>query len=305
MGSELARTYEVDGQEITLSPGSITRYVLGNGVRDVSDPEMAKAIMTCAARKLNPFAGDVHILPHYDSKSGTTKLSVCPSIDLYQRRAMDHPRYRGMKDGVTVIAGGVVHKKEGCAVYKELGEQLVGGWACVYVDGYEHPVCVEVAFSEYDQGRALWKTKPATMINKVAKSQALRKAFPDEFGGLYEPSEMGMDAPQKAEQLADAAQQEVQAEIVEKKPAEDPRKSLWAEVGQLKEAALSMGTKEGAILSWMAANITDASGSPKPTNEYTAQEVGRLRDFLQQNVADHAQLEAEYETDLADNDIEF
>lgn len=193
MANELSRTYEVDGQEIKLNPSSVMRYLLA-GQQNVPEPEMAKVIMTCAARKLNPFAGDVHILPHNDN--GVTKLTVQPSLDFFMRRAMANPRFKGIDDGVTVIEkNGKLTKKRGCAVYPELGEKLVGGWAMIYVEGYVEPVRVEVSLAEYDQHRALWKTKPGTMINKVAKSQCARKAFPEEFQGLYTPEEMGSDVP--------------------------------------------------------------------------------------------------------------
>ena len=43
---------------------------------------------------------------------------------------------------------------------------------------------------EYDKGQANWKTKPCTMIEKVAVSQALRAAFPRDYAGLYTPEEV-------------------------------------------------------------------------------------------------------------------
>lgn len=191
----LAVTYEADGQEINLNPAYIMKYVLG-GQGSITEPEMAKTIMTCAARKLNPLSGDVHILPFNDKKTGLTKLNICPSIDFYQSRAMEHPKYRGIQDGIVVIANGVLAKKIGCAVYEELGERLIGGWAAVYVEGFEKPVCTEVSLKEYSTHKSLWNSKPATMINKVAKAQALRKAFPAMFQGLYEQSELGVDDQQ-------------------------------------------------------------------------------------------------------------
>lgn len=197
MANELSRTYEVDGQEIKLSPASVMRYLLA-GQQNVPEPEMAKVIMTCAARKLNPFAGDVNILPHYDRETNTTKLTVAPSKDFYLRRAMANPRFRGIEDGIVVVANGVMAKKRGCAVYKELNEVLVGGWAMVYVDGFEKPVFCEVSLEEYNQRRALWRSKPGVMINKVAVSQTLRKAFPDEFTGTYAPEEIGEDEAKAA-----------------------------------------------------------------------------------------------------------
>lgn len=55
---------------------------------------------------------------------------------------------------------------------------------------------VEVAYSEYVQMTSsneithFWKTKPDTMLKKVAESQALRKAF--NLSGLYSPEELGL-----------------------------------------------------------------------------------------------------------------
>lgn len=149
MANELQQVYEADGRTITLNPQIITNYILNGGNNPVLPSEMAKTIMTCAARKLDPFAGDVHILPHWDKDTGTTKLSVSPSIDFYQRRAMTHPRYAGIRDGVVVMANGVLVKKNGCAVYPELNEVLIGGWAEVFVQGFEKSVYVEVSLSEY------------------------------------------------------------------------------------------------------------------------------------------------------------
>lgn len=48
----------------------------------------------------------------------------------------------------------------------------------------------EVALEEYSSGQANWKVKPATMIEKVAVSQCLRDAFPNDYEGLYSEDEM-------------------------------------------------------------------------------------------------------------------
>lgn len=59
---------------------------------------------------------------------------------------------------------------------------------------------MEVPFDEY-AGRKKdgslnrqWSAKPATMIRKVALVQALREAFPQTFGGMYDADEVGMDS---------------------------------------------------------------------------------------------------------------
>ena len=53
------------------------------------------------------------------------------------------------------------------------------------------PVKAVVGIDEYGTGKSMWKTKPATMIRKVALVQALREAYPGEFAGLYDAAEMG------------------------------------------------------------------------------------------------------------------
>jgi hypothetical protein len=59
----------------------------------------------------------------------------------------------------------------------------------VYRKDMQFPFTVEVDLSEYSTGQALWKSKPKTMLIKVAESQALRKAF--SISGIYSPEEMG------------------------------------------------------------------------------------------------------------------
>lgn len=206
MANELSRTYTAsDGQELTLSPSIVARYILGN-VSDVPEEEYAKVIMTCAARGLNPLAGDVAVQPHWDKNRRCNVLSLIMTKDYFQRRAEANPRYAGKEYGIVVLnAVGKPVRRDGCGIYYDIGEKLVAGWCRVHVKGREVPEYAEATLSEYDTGRSLWASKPATMIAKVAKSQALREAFPNEFQGLYEPEEMGMDIDKDGEPIVEAA----------------------------------------------------------------------------------------------------
>lgn len=196
----LAVRYEADGTDIELNPAVVVGYMIdpkdaydkgGNPI--ISNRELARVIMTCKARRLNPFTGDVVVQPR-KNRDGSVACSLVVTKNFFERRASANPMYKGKRAGITVLnKDGVPVKRPGCALYTDLGEKLIGGWCEVFVDGRE-PEYAEVAFSEYNQGFALWKTKPATMIRKVAVSQALREAFPADFGNLYEPEEMGMDA---------------------------------------------------------------------------------------------------------------
>lgn len=67
--------------------------------------------------------------------------------------------------------------------------QLVGAWARAERAG-KLPVVVWVDFSGYVQQTPLWSKIPNTMIEKCARVAALRKAYPEAFGGLYIAEEM-------------------------------------------------------------------------------------------------------------------
>ena len=88
------------------------------------------------------------------------------------------------------MRGNDVYQKEGCCLYPN--ESLLGGWCRVHYmrNGKERSAYKEVALAEYDKGQANWKTKPSTMINKVAISQCVREAFPKDYEGLYSEEEM-------------------------------------------------------------------------------------------------------------------
>jgi hypothetical protein len=62
-------------------------------------------------------------------------------------------------------------------------------YAEVYRKDMDNPFYVEVDIAEYSTGQALWKSKPRTMLQKVAESQALRRAF--SISGVYGEEEMG------------------------------------------------------------------------------------------------------------------
>jgi len=58
------------------------------------------------------------------------------------------------------------------------------------VDGVVGEYTATVFFSEYTTGNNLWKSKPHTMIAKVAEVHALRSAFPEEMSQTYVEEEM-------------------------------------------------------------------------------------------------------------------
>lgn len=184
-----AITYTAGGQEITLNAGIIKRYLVSGDADKVTDQEVLLFAKLCQYQGLNPFLREAYLV-----KYGSAPAQAITSKAALEKRAARCKDYRGFEAGIIIRRpDGTIEQRPG-TFYAE-DEQLVGGWAKVYVDGYVVPVEAAATLREYSTGKALWASKPATMIRKVAKVCALREAFPDELQGMYAAEELD-DAPE-------------------------------------------------------------------------------------------------------------
>lgn len=182
----LSVSYEVMGTRVELDLNFVKRYLVRGQSDRVTDQEIVFFMNTCKMQKLNPLAsGEVYCI-----KFGSDPAQMVIGKDAYLRRAFSNPDYLYKEDGITVLRGEQIVQKEGCCLYP--GEKLIGGWCKVYFmrNGKERTAYKEVSLDEYNKGQANWKTKPATMIDKVAISQCVRDAFPKDYEGLYSEDEM-------------------------------------------------------------------------------------------------------------------
>lgn len=190
--------YKCGDEIVKLSP-SIIRNFLVNGNGDVTDQEVAMFLNLCRFQHLNPFLREAYLI-----KFGTQPATIVTGKDAITKRAMRNPKYAGQQAGVVIFhaESGDLEYRTGSLVMKD--EQLVGGWAKVFVKGYDVPIEVSVAYQEYvgttknGEVNSQWSKKPATMIRKVALVQALREAFPEDLGGLYASEEMNIEFDETA-----------------------------------------------------------------------------------------------------------
>ena len=183
----LSVVYEVSGQKVSLDMAFVKKYLVRGKSEYVTDQEIVFYMNTCKAQRLNPLVqGEVYLIKY--SKEEPAQMVVGKMA--YLNRAFCNPDYICKEDGITVTRGTEYVQKEGCCLYP--GENLIGAWCRVHVlrSGKERTVYKEVSLAEYNKGMANWKSKPATMLNKVAVSQALREAFPKDYEGLYAEEEM-------------------------------------------------------------------------------------------------------------------
>lgn len=181
---------ELKEQGLTLE--EIKKYICPKA----TDQEAYMFLQLCKAQNLNPFLREAYLI-----KYGDEKATMVTGKETFTKRADRLSQYDGFKAGVIVQSGEAINYREGSFVIK--GEILLGGWAEVFRKDKSHSFRNEVSMTEYARKKRdgtlmqNWQANggmPATMIRKVAIVQALREAFPDEFGGMYSPEEMPIDS---------------------------------------------------------------------------------------------------------------
>ena len=94
--------------------------------------------------------------------------------------------YRTIADRTSEYAGGPA------PVFVEEDGRLVAATVSVYrmVQGQRCEYAATAYMAEYSAGGGMWKKMPHVMLAKVAEAQALRRAFPASYAGIYTQEEM-------------------------------------------------------------------------------------------------------------------
>jgi phage recombination protein Bet len=180
----------VEKAQPCLSIEIIKKYVCPKA----TDQEAYMFMQLCNLQGLNPFLREAYLI-----KYGDEAATIITGKDTFTKRADKLPQYDGFKAGIIVVDNSKqCQYREGS--FLAPGETLLGGWAEVFRKDRAHSFRNEVSLEEYARKKkdgslmSNWKSMPATMIRKVPLVQSLREAFPDEFGGMYSPEEMPIDA---------------------------------------------------------------------------------------------------------------
>lgn len=233
------------GDEITLSPQIVRDYLVsGNG--DVTNQEVRMFLELCKFRRLNPFLKEAYLIKY----GNNGPASIVVGKDVFQKRAAANEQYDGLESGIYVLnEDGEVTQRTGA--FKLPGEDLVGAWARAFRKDWGHPVDVSVSLDEY-MGRKRdgsptrqWSRMPGTMLVKVAEAQALRKAFPEDFSGLYESAEIDVsdEPPSRNVTPEDEGQDEPPQDYLAKRKSEciaklnEYERKGWIDIEQLRAGA--------------------------------------------------------------------
>lgn len=223
---ELAVVYDIDGEQIRLTPSIVQQYIVGESGK-ITLPEFKFFTELCKVRKLNPFLKEAYCI-----KFGNKPAQIVVGKDAVLKRAVLNPAFDGIESGVIVqnIQTGELTERAGTFYLRE-SEKLVGGWAKVYRKDWTHPTYCSVAFDEVAQKKSdgylnqNWATKGGTMVEKVAKVRALRETFVEDLGGMYEADEVPLPISQPSFRDVEISEPEIisqeEPEIVSQPEPED------------------------------------------------------------------------------------
>ena len=184
----------------------IRRTVIPNGA---TDDEVALFLEQCLRSGLNPLLKECFCVPrrqnagNRDRPQWVTRHEFQPSETGMLARAERFPDFKGIQASAVYAEDEImVDQGKGEVVHRfnpaKRKGSLVGAWARVVRDG-KLPVLVWLDFAGYVQQTPLWAKIPTTMIEKCARVAALRKGYPEAFGGLYVREEMPADEFEPAE----------------------------------------------------------------------------------------------------------
>lgn len=206
-------------------------YQTGIG-EDVSKAEMASFLHECQRRKLDPFTRQIYLIGRFDKRAGRTVYRSQTSIDgfrLIARRSADTSGIDyAYEDTIWFDKDGGRHEVWLSA------EPPAAAKVVVVRNGNRHDAVARlgayVPTNREGKPTGLWQNMPDTMIAKCAEALALRKAFPEDLGGLYTAEEMGQADNQTV--TATIVQDAPKATVSRPAPAERP-----APVGEADEDA--------------------------------------------------------------------
>lgn len=234
---------------------------------------------------LDPFARQIYMIgrKEWDSKNQreTYKYTIQAGIDGLRVIAERTGRYEGRTPVSWCGADGVWRD-----VWLDKNTPPTAARVGVYKQGFREPTVSVAIFEEYAARKkdgdliALWKSKPAHMISKVAEALALKAAFPQDLSGIYTPEEMDQDEPKGEPGVGEAGESIKTADDAAQIKKYQPTSEQMITTAQKSEIAgrirdLGLGKEDGLAI------YEEAAGREVPmTTLLTAAEAEKVLDAL-------------------------
>lgn len=173
--------------ELMLPEGEAIAVLQSSLYPGASEASVRLVLGYCKASGLDPFQKPVHLVPIWDSKSGSMRDVVMPGIGLYRTQAARSGAYAGVTEpefgpDITEKLGGVdIVYPSWCRV--TVKRRLTDGTVAEFTarEFWKENYAIKGGKDKSIAPNAMWTKRPYGQLAKVAEAQALRKAFP-EFG---------------------------------------------------------------------------------------------------------------------------
>jgi phage recombination protein Bet len=219
------------------------------GLNDLTNDEMSLFAMVALRMRLDPFAKQIYAI----KRKGKVTFQV--GIDGFRSRAEETGQYRGSDEptyGEWVDKPYPHPATATVVVHRQVPDgSMVNQSSTVWWDEFVADP------GPSGNGDLQWRKMPRVMLAKVAEAAAFRKAFPQVFGGVYEPAEMDQDREAAA-----------QARPVGQTAAERAQARLAAVTGT--EASVTT-TEAVATAPAEAAPVPEAASAPPPETDALVQ----------------------------------
>lgn len=175
--------------KIDYGNAEVIKTLKATVAQGLTNEEFALFAQHCKGTGLNPFKKEVWAI-----KAGS-RLQIMTGINGFLAIANSHPQFDGME---VEVDSDEKPTKAVCRVYRKDRKYPAEGVALL---------------KEYGRDTPIWRQMPRVMLTKVAKSIALREAFPQELNGMYTaeemPAEYSAEKLELAESVAPAQRQQV------------------------------------------------------------------------------------------------
>lgn len=180
----------------------MTKHIMGVDQRGNARPfeDLLIFLMTSKRTGLDPLAKQIYPVYRWNSKQGKETMTIQAGIDGLRATAERSTLYAGSDDAVFVdeepknVEDRVRPRIATVTVYK-----------INKITGERMPITASARWSEYAQKAkkkdgseyftGMWSTMPYNQLAKCAEALALRKAFPNDLGGVYAAEEMDQAQP--------------------------------------------------------------------------------------------------------------
>jgi phage recombination protein Bet len=219
---------------LAIQPGQISwdatqLAALGQlGLEDAGDGDRAVFLHVCQRTGLDPFARQIYMIARNEKVDGQwrKKWTIQTGIDGFRVNRSRAERNAGVRG---VLGRAIFYDGDGGEHKVWVQQRPPAACEITYTvrdpGGGETPYTSVLRFAEYVQVRdgnpiAQWASKPAHMLEKCTEADVYRKAFPQDFSGIYLDDAL----PQQQDAPAAPPRGRVTAgEIVERGPAAPER----------------------------------------------------------------------------------